>query len=331
MIKVGLIGPGRVGKLYLDTLLSFSDCSVCGILCSSELSKRNIENTYCLPTYSSDELESFFECQPDLVVIASSEWTHKHYLSACLSHDIPVIIEKPLLTDWSEYLEMRSTFDLHKVQVLPCFTTRFDHRFASLRRIKNELDETCLTITSQRDADTTAVSRVRGRFPITNWIVCHDFDLIRFITKSEIDSVHVLSDYASPDCEGNYLLIRLGLSCGGSAIVTSVWCAPAGSLARSFSFRYIGTQLVAEIYDDEQLIASLDGKQLEIVDQIDPLEANGYAESSKIMLRSFIDSITYGHKSIVGLDDAIRALKVAEACNLSMQEGRKVYINEVSS
>jgi predicted dehydrogenase len=329
MINVALIGPGRVGLMYLDIVSSFSDCKISGVLCSNENTCTAIKSKFGCPVFTPDDIDLFFECRPDVVIIASPEWTHARYLEACMNENVSVIVEKPLVAEWAEFERLRTKLKAYSRPILPCFTTRFDTRFERLQSEIRTRKQSHTLIWSQRDADSLAVRRVEGKIPLTYWIVCHDFDLIRYLTNREVVRVKALSGVRNGHMVDDYFVIQLSLDCGGSAIVTSSWCFPPDSLTRSFSFRYSSDELIAEVDDAGYLIKAV-GRETPAKQVQEPVvDESDFLEASKRMIRSFIDTCVLGTDNRVNVRDAISALAISEACNRSLIENREVAINEV--
>jgi predicted dehydrogenase len=329
MINVALIGPGRVGLMYLDIVSAFSDCKISGVLCSNENTCTAIKSKFGCPVFTPDDMDLFFGCRPDVVIISSPEWTHARYLEACMNENVPVIVEKPLVGEWAEFERLRTKLKTYSRPILPCFTTRFDTRFERLQTVISSRQPINTLIWSQRDADSLAVRRVEGKIPLTYWIVCHDFDLIRYLTNREVVSVTAISGVRNGRIVDDYFVIRLSLDCGGSAIVTSSWCFPPDSLTRSFSFRYLSDGLIAEVDDDGDLITTASVETPVLLDSEPDVQESNFLNASKRMIRSFIDTCVLGICNRVGVSDAMYALAISEACNRSVLERREVAISEV--
>ena len=128
--RLGLIGVGRWGKVYLRTLASLSDrCRLSG-LCTS-----NPENADGLgPSVTvTPDWRALVQSDCDAVIIATPPATHAQIVEACLEAGKPCLVEKPLCLDVATAERLHRRVQASGVPVLVDHTQLFSPAYQALR------------------------------------------------------------------------------------------------------------------------------------------------------------------------------------------------------
>lgn len=130
MIKVGLIGYGRYGKKYYKNLLNDENFKIVKIL------RKSKKNTNTLFT---NNKEKFFKINNiNLYIIASPTDTHYEYLKKIIGKKKHIIIEKPIVSEFNQFLEIKKIIKNYKKMILINHTDLYMNAYLGL---KNELKE----------------------------------------------------------------------------------------------------------------------------------------------------------------------------------------------
>ncbi|HEY2953466.1 MAG TPA: Gfo/Idh/MocA family oxidoreductase [Verrucomicrobiae bacterium] len=126
-LRLGLIGAGRWGKRYIQTLNSVSEAR---LTC---LSTRHQENA-ALSLHPLEVVPDWRAlCQPgkvDGVIIATPPATHAEILRACLKARLPAMVEKPLCLSLPEALQLQA--QASRVPVLVDHTQLFQPAYEEI-------------------------------------------------------------------------------------------------------------------------------------------------------------------------------------------------------
>lgn len=104
IIKLGVIGTGRIANRFIPEAKYVSGVNVEGVYNPNEKSAKKYFDDYELKFYSTD-LNEFLE-NIDAVYIASPVDTHYEYTKQCLLHGKHVLCEKPFVLKKSEAVEL---------------------------------------------------------------------------------------------------------------------------------------------------------------------------------------------------------------------------------
>jgi len=189
MIKIGLIGVGRLGSQHLERLMESDYFKVVGCFDADAAILKRVEEDYAVTCFSDvDELISL--C--DAVDIVSSSNSHYYYAEKAIKFGKHVFTEKPISNDVEEGKKLVELVREAGIKFQVGHIERFNPAFLSL---KNQ-DINPMFIESQRlanfDAKSTDVSIVLD-------LMIHDIDIVLKVVKANIKSISasgvaVLSD-----------------------------------------------------------------------------------------------------------------------------------------
>ncbi len=189
MIKIGLIGVGRLGTQHLEKLLQSNYFTVIGCFDTDQLLLKRIEEDYNVKCFSDvDELISICDAI-DIVTPASS---HYIYAEKAIKFGKHVFTEKPISNDVEEGKKLVELVREAGIKFQVGHIERFNPAFLALKN--QEINP--MFIESQRlshfDARNTAASIVLD-------LMIHDIDIVLNVVKANIKTINasgvaVLSD-----------------------------------------------------------------------------------------------------------------------------------------
>lgn len=98
MLKIGLIGAGRWGKVYIKTVEKNTRCYINAVLSNNSEVENLTSESYKIFSSQRD----FFDEEIDAVIIATPPKYHLEYISMAAEKKIPLLVEKPLTTSLEE-------------------------------------------------------------------------------------------------------------------------------------------------------------------------------------------------------------------------------------
>jgi predicted dehydrogenase len=333
MINVLLIGPGRMGKKYLEVLSSDKRVILSGVVGSSREKACAVAPLGCR-AYSSGELTQAVESLPagSMVVVATPEWSHINELALLSDKDLYLVVEKPLVSSWSQYGKIKENLSRNSRYVFPCFTSRFDQRYVAMHALMRQQEIHPIYIYTRRNTDFETASRVFGKLSMPFWIVCHDIDLLRWFAGSDLKSVRASSRHRGKEPGAkDFILAELTFTNGVKGCIESSWCSPPVSgLVPHSDFRVLSEAGTLFIDMNTPTVCGVFNKA-SIQPDVNDLCWQGVRPlgNNVNMLYHFIDVIQGLQEPVVTLSDAVEALRTSEAIRLSLLRDEEVMLEEV--
>ncbi|WP_318570215.1 Gfo/Idh/MocA family oxidoreductase [Salinigranum marinum] len=134
MLNVACIGLGDLGRLEASVLDSLDDVHLVGGADPAPGARNQFEHELGRPAYESvDDLlggESV-----DLVAIVTPHTLHYDQARECLSRDVHVHLEKPMVTELAHADDLIERADAHDLVLAVGYQRHFDPRFREIRRL----------------------------------------------------------------------------------------------------------------------------------------------------------------------------------------------------
>nr|SBP00877.1 Myo-inositol 2-dehydrogenase [Nonomuraea gerenzanensis] len=308
---MGLLGLGRIGAFHAATLAAHP------LVDELIVSDPVRTSPYGGP---GDAFEA------DAVVVATPTSTHAELIMKACRLGVPVFCEKPVagtVADTVKVLEARAG---NRVAV--GFQRRFDPGYVAAARAlrAGELGELHRVHLVTADPAPPPASYVPLSGGIFRDCHIHDFDILRWVTGREVVSV-----YATGANRGAAFFAEAGDVDNSAALLT----LDDGTLATLQGSRYNGGG-----YDVRMELAGTKRTQVVGLAARAPLHTTeglpGMAEPWPDFVARFesayraeLDAFLRGDESLCSIEDALEALYVAEAADLSLREGRPVEVAEV--
>lgn len=311
-MRVGLLGLGRIGAFHAATLAAHP------LVDELIVSDPVRDSPYGRP---GDPFEA------DAVVIATPTTTHAELLLKACGLGIPAFCEKPVAGDVKETLEVLAASRGNRVQI--GFQRRFDAGYVEAARAlrAGELGELHRVHLITADPAPPPAEYIPLSGGIYRDCHIHDFDILRWVTGREVVSV-----YATGANRGAAFFGEAGDVDTSAALLT----LDDGTLATLQGSRYNGGG-----YDVRMELAGTKGTQAVGLGPRAPLRSSEGLRPPGEPWPDFvtrfadayvaeIDGFLRSDVSPCSIEDALAALYIAEAAELSRRERRPVEIAEVT-
>jgi myo-inositol 2-dehydrogenase / D-chiro-inositol 1-dehydrogenase len=330
-MKVGLFGAGRIGALHAGVLAR--DPSVKEILVGDADTQR-AEEVAQEAGGKAGRIETVLGSGPDAVVIAASTPAHAPLIRAAIEAGIPAFCEKPIALGYEETVEIAREVEATGATLQIGFQRRFDAGYAEARRL---IESGALgTIYSLRLATHDPAPPPEEYIPASGGIFrdlhIHDFDILLWLTGGEVEEVYATGsvrnfDFFATHGDVDTSAALIGMKDGVVAVLTGARHDPLGYDVR------------AEVFGSKDSVAVG-------VDRRTPLRSvePGITSSDKAAYANFqerfLDAYTAEMEHFLSLvrgeadnpctaTDALEALRIAMAADLSLAEHRPVSPSEV--
>lgn len=192
MIKIGIVGLGRIGKVHLFNIQQLiSGASVIAACSRSEKSLEYAKKYSVKGLFTSfDDMLS--EGGIDAVIIASPTALHFEHLKLAIAAGKHIFCEKPIDLSIENVKEIKSLLDANPVKFMVGFNRRYD---PNILKIKKELNEGRLGAPQSvkiisRDPGPPPMEYIKTSGGLFLDMAIHDFDLARYLMNSEITEVY---------------------------------------------------------------------------------------------------------------------------------------------
>ena len=328
MINFCQFGAGSIGSIHAGNIAGHPDARLRIVVDPDVAAAELLAGRYGAAVGS--QAETLADSSIDAVLIATSTDTHADLVAAAARAGKPVFCEKPLDLDRRCAEACVAVARERGVSLMVGFNRRFDPNFARLEsqiragRIgRLEL----LTITS-RDPAAPPIEYVRRSGGLFRDMMSHDFDMARWLLGEEpievFAAASVLVDPAIGETgDVDTAVVTLRTQPGALCQISNSRRAAYGYDQRIEALGSNGSLRVENMIESTVTFAGTDG----IISE-KPLHffLERYAEAYRRELDHFIDAIGSGGTPLVGGDDGVKALVLADAALESFRTGRAVRI-----
>lgn len=322
-IKLLVIGCGRIGKMHVDLLrCHFSALVEIVAIVDDKLDVAWAEQRQ-IPLLGKAELTTVLRNVPvDAVLVATSSSEHVSVIKQVFPFVKAIFCEKPVSFDVSTLHELHSMLTAASVQCQVGLNRRFDPDFRLLKQSfsRGKIGSACIINITNRDPkrpDLDFIPRSGGLFLDFN---VHDFDMLRYITGAEIESVYAVGSALVDPVIAKFgdidtAIINIKMSNGALALVDSSRETHYGYDQRLEVLGTDGSLRVDNHTEHKVSILSIDGlhsakPEYSFVER--------YSDSYRLQFAAFFQSILANTDVEVGLMDMACAIEAATAANLSL-------------
>lgn len=332
-MRIGLAGAGRIGARHAAALCALPEVDALVIADADAARARDLAARLPSPARALGTVAELFGAGLDGLVVAAATDAHAALVERAMAARIPVFCEKPLASDIDGTFQVVAAAAAAGVPVQVGFQRRFDAGNAAAREAlaSGRLGWLHTIRSCSFDPSPPPAEYVPTSGGLFRDCVIHDLDLIRFVTGREI--VRVMASGANRgedffrECgdidTGSALLV---LDDGTLGVVSATRYNAAGYDARLELFG--SKDSVVTGMDDRTPATPLPERDAE------PKHAYSgfmerFSDAYDAEIQAFVDVAAGRRANPCPPEDALEAFYLAEACEMSMREGRIVGTDEV--
>ncbi|GAT80022.1 dehydrogenase [Streptomyces sp. F-3] len=331
-MRIGVIGTGRIGTVHAITLSRHYE--VGSLILTDADTARAQELAHRLGETVAPSVDEVFKWGVDAVVITTATSAHAELISRAARSGLPVFCEKPIALDLPGTVHAIEEVEAAGTILQMGFQRRFDTGYTGAREAVRSgrlgrLHTVRALTSDQAPPPAEWLPLSGGLFRDT---MIHDFDILRWVTGREVSHVYAVGSDAGPamfreagDVDTGAALLTL--DDGTLATVTATRLNGAGYDVRMELAGELD-QIVVGL-DDRTPIASTEPTGPPAADKpwSDFLERFG--PSYEAELRAFVEVVRGERPNPCDGREALQALRIAEACEMSRRERRPVYLAEI--
>ena len=326
-ITVGVLGAGRIGRLHTENLFRMA-----GVRVKSIADPYADFDAWPPPGIETGVDPSLVLDDPEIqaVLICSPTPTHADFTEAAATAGKHVFCEKPIDLDPERIRCTLEVVDAAGVRLQVGFNRRFDPTFSRVRQAVTDGDVGDIHIVkiTSRDPEAPPVEYVQSSGGIFLDMTIHDFDMVRFLTGSEVEEVHamgaVLIDPAIGEAgDVDTAVTTLKMANGALAVIENSRQAVYGYDQRVEVFGSKGSAEAGNETANRVVLSGADGVRADT-----PLYffLERYQASFVAELEAFFACIRDDLEPPVGGRDGLMSVLVGLAAAKSMAENRPVKV-----
>lgn len=334
MVKIGIIGAGRIGKVHAKAASNLNGAKIIWLADPIAPDLEETAKSMGIEKTSKNYKDILNDKEVNAIFICTPTDTHYTISMEALNFGKHVFCEKPVDLELGRVKDVKDLVAKTGKKYMVGFNRRFDHNFMA---IKENIDKgligklELIQITS-RDPEPPPISYVKVSGGLFCDMMIHDFDMVRYLSSSNAKSVTAIGDaLVNPKIktEGNDIdtaIVSIELENGALAVITNSRRASYGYDQRAEVHGELGALSCSNDTSNTLVISSKDG----IIHE-KPLYffLERYLNAYKMEIEIFVDSIINNKETPVTIEEAYQSLLLAKAAQKSLIENRKVYINEL--
>lgn len=330
MIRFGVIGAGRIGKVHATTIAANPNAKLAYV---ADAFKASAETLAAQTGAEVADAENVINSpNVDAVLIATPTPSHADLIEAAARAGKAILCEKPVSLSVERINSCLDVVEKNRSTLMIGFNRRFDPNFASLEARLRAGDIGAIeivTITS-RDPAPPPADYVKSSGGLFRDMMIHDFDMARFLMGEEFVVVNALGSSLVDKAIGaegdvDTAAVQMQTASGRIAVITNSRRATYGYDQRIEVHGAAGMLAAKNIAATSVELSNANGVS---GDPVQHFFLERYAQAYANEINAFIEAIDSGNPSPrPGGLDGLQAQKLAEAATVSWQTGRPVAVD----
>ncbi|MEU6799655.1 Gfo/Idh/MocA family protein [Streptomyces neyagawaensis] len=331
-MRIGLIGAGRIGTIHATTLSRHRD--VGSLIITDVDTARAHDLADRLGETVAPGVDEIFTWGVDAVVITAATSAHGELIGRAARSGLPVFCEKPIAVDMQGTLNALAEVDAAGTVLQMGFQRRFDSGYVSAREAVRSGRLGRLHTVRALSADQAPPPA--GYLAVSGGIfrdcMIHDLDAVRWVTGREVVTVYATgSDAGNPVFREAHdvdtAAAVLTLEDGTLVTATAARVNGAGYDVRMELAGELDTVVVG--LDDRTPVASTEPAGPPPADKPWTGFLERFAAAYEAEVAAFVEVVRGERANPCDGREALQALRVAEACEVSRREHRPVSLGEI--
>lgn len=335
MVKVGIIGAGRIGKVHITSISTRIKEATIRAVADPYLDEETAKWAKDMGVeYTTKDYKEVLEDKGiDAVIICSSTDTHTSISLEAIGAGKHVFCEKPIDHDIEKIQEVIKALENTNLKYQVGFNRRFDHNFEAVKEavMKGKIGKPEIIKITSRDPEPPSIDYIKVSGGMYLDMTIHDFDMARFLTGCDAKEIYVQSANRVDPLIGkagdvDTAVLTLKMEDDTLVVIDNCRRSAYGYDQRVEVFGSEGMVSISNDTDSSAVISNAQGVSAE-KPQFFFLER--YMESYEKEIRSFIHSIATNEDTPVNVVDGLKPVVMALAAKKSQEEHRPVDISEI--
>jgi scyllo-inositol 2-dehydrogenase (NAD+) len=331
-IDVGVIGLGRLGRLYASYFLGrISGARLVAVSDLQEDLARLFAEEHNIPRYYKHHQELIADEAVQAVVIVAPTSAHREISIEAAGRGKAVFCEKPLSLSIEDCLAIKAEVDRTGVFYQLGFMRRFDKGYLAAKKKIDEglIGKPIVFKSTSRDPFRPSLEFLDPKHSGGLLTDCgiHDMDLARWLV-GEVDSVYSIGDVLAypemkPLGDVDNAVTTLRFENGALGVIDVSRSGVYGYDIRTEILGTAGTLQIGYLRETPLTVLTRDGVTHDTV----PYFMERFGQAYTDQLQNFIDNLLTQTPSQVTCDDGVAALEISLAATRSLLEKRPVFVD----
>lgn len=335
MLKLGMLGAGRIGRLHGDNIAKFIKGAKLEAIADPYLTDdaKQWAKEIGVTKIFTDPEEIFKDSDIDAVLICSSTDTHAEFLMKAAAAKKHIFCEKPIDLDTERIKKAIQAAQDANVKLMVGFVRRFDRDHSSVANIvkSGDMGKPHIVKITSRDPEAPPLSYVKISGGIFTDMMIHDFDMARFLAGSEVTEVTAIGEICiTPEIKQyddiDTAIVSLKFENGAIGVIDNSRAARYGYDQRVEVHCDKGTVLDDNNLENYVKISTKDGVT---IGKPTWFFLQRYNDAFVKEVQDFVDAVVNNTEVPVGGHDGLMSVYIAQAAKRSLDEKRTVLLSEL--
>ena len=335
MVKVGIIGAGRIGRVHITSITTRVPNAEIKTVADPFLTEETADWAKSMGVKKTvrDYKEILEDPEIDAVLICSSTDTHSPISIEAIKAGKHVFCEKPIDHDVEKIMEVIRALEGTKIKYQVGFNRRFDHNFQALQAAvaQGKVGVPQIIKITSRDPEPPGIDYVKVSGGMFLDMTIHDFDMVRFLAGCDAQEVYVQSANLVDPAIGeagdvDTAVITLKMENGAIAVIDNSRKAVYGYDQRAEVF---GSEGMAAISNDSQSNMVISNTRGVTGEKPMFFFLERYMDAYGKEIAAFIDAIENDRDTPLNVYDGLKPVLMGLAAKKSSREHRPVKISEI--
>ncbi|MEG3115267.1 inositol 2-dehydrogenase [Salinicola sp. 4072] len=330
-MRLALIGAGRIGKVHAQTIDAHPEVTLVGVADFHAPAAEALAAQYGARILSTDAV--FEEANIDAVLIASSTPTHADYLEQAARAGKAILCEKPIALDLARTRDALQVLESHPVICALGFNRRHDPQFAALKKavVEGRIGSLETLSIISRDPAPPPAEYVLASGGLFRDMMIHDFDMVRWLVDEPITYVQATGSCLIDPAIGeagdiDTAMVTLTTASGRLCHISNSRRACYGYDQRVEAF---GSAGMLQVQNESDTRLRFTGEPGQVEEKPHWFFLERYATAYRIEIDDFVRAWRERSAPLAGAQDGLEALRLAEAAERSLHEGRRIALDDI--
>ena len=335
MVKLGIIGAGRIGKVHMESICTQVPNAKVKIVADPfmDAEKEAWAKKKGVEQITKDYHEILDDPEIDAVLICSSTDTHASISMEAIEADKHVFCEKPVDHSIEKIRQVQEALKKHSVKYQVGFNRRFDHNFEAVQNavVSGKVGEPHIVRITSRDPEPPALEYVKVSGGMFLDMTIHDFDMARFLAGCDAEEIYVQAAVRiDPEIgkagDVDTAVITMKMENGSIVTIDNSRKAVYGYDQRVEVF---GSQGMVSVSNDTTSSAVISNSEGVMGEKPLYFFLERYMQSYAKEIRAFVQAIEQDTETPLGITDGLEAVRMGLAAKKSLAEHRPVKMTEI--
>lgn len=335
MVRLGIIGAGRIGKVHTESICNYVKNAKVKTIADPFMTEEIKEwaKDMGVENVVTDYKEILADGEIDAVLICSSTNTHSPISVEAIEAGKHVFCEKPIDHDIEKIKMVIDALEGKDLKYQVGFNRRFDHNFLAVKNAVKDGkigDPHIVKITS-RDPEPPSAEYAAVSGGMFLDMTIHDFDMVRFLNGCDATEIFVESAVLVDPAIGeagdvDTAVITIKMENGAIVVIDNSRKAVYGYDQRAEVF---GSKGMVSTTNDTLSSAVISNEEGVTGEKPLYFFLERYMQSFAAEIKEFIDAIVNDTQTPVGVMDGLKPVLMGLAAKKSVEERRVVKISEI--